>query len=145
MNQLNQKSYYYLNSHLASPVGQVKTKTIMNDLNRGVTRLTEDAYCKNYGASITSIRFMIALMNIIGHNGMQGVRAELKTANNRSTLTVKTSSNLTIVFLGVSGGYFGEGSKSCHDILKAFGFNEKQSNKPFERDNFLVTRKVTNI
>lgn len=105
-------SFFYLNEGSYSTIiGNVRLKALQEDIARGVKRLSEDAYCKNYGSTRGSLQFLTALNRYIN---LTAVRAELRYSQRKHfTLVVKTVNGYELFFKGVSGGYFGEGSRGC--------------------------------
>lgn len=131
--------YYYLYSFSSTSREGIKLKTLKKDLERGVKHINSQAYMTFNTSGITryDIKFLEQLEKLLFLNGKS---AEMIYQKNSYKLTVKTHEGYTIVFYGVSGGFYGEGTRGCHDVLKAFGFNEAQCNKPFKHENFKVIR-----
>lgn len=136
--------YFYLEDSYAQPLpNNVKMKELVQDVKRGVKRLSEDAYCPYWGSTTSSLRFFIALRQGID---VRAKKAELRySQKNHFTLFVETFSGYTLMFKGCSGGYYGEGSRGCYDILKACGFSEEQCQRVFEKETFTVTRRVATV
>ena len=136
--------YYYYSENTFTPArirSMVNIPLLIEDLKRGVTTLSEDAYCKGWGSTQTSIAFATVLMGVLGSlSGKEGVTAKhakmTLTKKHHYTLKIETFSGYTLVFKGVSGGYYGEGSRGAHDVLKLFGFDARQCSRVFERENF---------
>lgn len=134
------QDFFSLTSSFANPTGHVKVRLIHQDLARGVKRLSEEAYCPNWGSTSTSLRFMNALLSIFGN--LNVVRAELRYSEAKHfTLVLKTIYDQEIIFKGVSGGYYGEGSRGGYDILKACGFSPKQLERIWTNEKFVITRR----
>lgn len=134
------QEFFYLTSSYANPTGHVKVRLLHQDLARGVKRLSEEAYCPNWGSTSTSLRFMNTLLSIFGD--LNVVRAELRYSKAKHfTLVLKTMYEQELIFKGVSGGYYGEGSRGCYDILKACGFSEKQIERVWTSEQFVITRR----
>lgn len=132
--------YYYM-SEYSFPPNRIRSfvnlQALAKDLQRGVTTLSEEAYCSSYGVTQTSIAFALAVRQALGPEHFQAKRAEMLYSRQRHyTLRIETFSGFIITFKGVSSGYYGEGSRGAHDILKAFGFDARQCNRVFERENF---------
>ncbi len=138
--------YFYLTESYSYPKGHVQVRVLANDIQTGVKRLAEYAYCSAYGVTRTSMRFMNALIHLLGQEAIQGVKAELAySQKHHFTLTVHTISGFELVFKGVSGGYYGEGTRGCYDILKVCGFNEKQCQRAFEKETFTASRRINSV
>jgi hypothetical protein len=132
--------FYYLGDQHASPVGHVKGRQLAFDIQRGVKRLPEYAYIDSWGSTQSSMRFMNALRNVI--NVDLANRAELRySQRDHFTLMVWTKDGFELVFKGVSGGYHGEGTRGCYDILKVCGFNEAQCQKVWTNETFTVIKR----
>lgn len=132
--------YYYMTDYSFPPNkvrSLVNLQALSRDIQRGVSTLSEHSYCASYGVTQTSIAFALAVRQALGQQNYQARRAEMTySQQHHYTLRIETFSGYTIVFKGVSGGYYGEGSRGAHDILKAFGFDARQCGKVFERANF---------
>lgn len=137
--------YFYLHDSVRlNPTGYVKIKSIVSDVERGVKRLSEDAYCPSHGVTQTSLRFMTALVGLFGIEPLRAKTAELRySKKHHFTLVVETVLGFTIVFKGVSGGYYGEGSRGCYDLLKAFGYSDKQCEQVFHKETFRLQRSLS--
>lgn len=138
----NGREYYYLEG--VKPVG-AHVSELKRDIDRGVKTLKDSAYMISYGATTSSLSFLLVLSNLVGRQNLVASKAELvhKLAMDWR-LHVTLTSGHTLIFTGVSGGYFGEGTRGCHDILKFFGFSQKQCTYPFEKQKFTCIKKKTN-
>lgn len=134
--------FFYLNENISSHKGYgLRLKTLGRDIERGVRRLSEWAYNPNWGSTRSSMRFLNALIDA-GIDIQNAYRAELRhNQKDWYTLFVYTIDGYTLMFKGVSGGYYGEGTRGCYDILKACGFNEKQCQKVWHNESFKVVKK----
>jgi hypothetical protein len=133
--------FYYLNDSHANPVGHVKGRQLALDIQRGVKRLPEYAFVDGWGSTQGSMRFMNALRKFV--NVELAYRAELRyTQRDHFTLVVWTRDGFELVFKGVSGGYHGEGTRGCYDILKVCGFNEAQCQKVWANETFTVIKRA---
>lgn len=133
--------YFYLTSQLAL-TGRMNHKALREDIQRGVKRLTDYSYCKGYGATNTSLFFLNQLRDILGAQNLKGKYAVLELdKNNNPILRVQTTTGFELVFTGLAGGYYGEGSRGCRDILKAVGFSKAQYEKPFKEETFKVIKR----
>lgn len=136
----NKQDFFYINDYTFSNQvvrKEVNLRNLRHDIKRGVMTLSEDAYCRFWGVTHTSIAFALALQQVF--NGtLVGKRAAMKYFEhfNHFILRVKTTSGHEIVFRGVSSGYYGEGPRGAYDILKTFGFNDRQCKVVFEKENF---------
>lgn len=130
--------YYYINSHVYTPNrirSLVNLSALADDIERGVTLLTEDAYTQHYGVTQTSLAFALAVKR---YTGEQVAKRAVMTYSQKHyyTLRLETFNGFTFVFKGVAGGYYGEGSRGAHDILKLFGFDNRQCSVVFEKEKF---------
>lgn len=139
---MDKPKFFYLDSSNWVNTEGVKTVTLRNDLNRGVKLLTEWSYVECTGITRNSLRFFNVLRKSIDMSKI--VRAEL-TFNQRQwyTLWLYHADGYRIMLKGVSGGYYGEGTRGCHDILKACGFSDAQCDKAFKHETFKVMKKVS--
>lgn len=148
MPKIPKPEYYYYSPNIFTEArirSVVNVNALMQDLQRGVTTLSEEAYCRGWGSTQTSLAFAVALIKVLeqakGQDGVTARRADMTLSDKHHyTLRVTTFSGYDIVFKGVSGGYYGEGTRGAHDILKLFGFNEKQCNRAFEHEQFDVRK-----
>lgn len=133
-------NFFYLeDSTIQNFTRTVNARAIFNDVQRGVRRLNEEAYCQSYGVTRSSLAFAIIVNQMVG---ITAKRAELTyTPQKHYTLKVFTRSGFEVVFKGVSGGYFGEGARGCYDILKFCGFSEEQCQRVWENENFTVSKR----
>lgn len=135
--------YYYLTENAYNPArvrSMVNLRSLQADIERGVTHLSDHSYCSGYGSTIASLGFAMALKQYFGTQFI-ATNAELTFSNkNHYRLRVDLITGHTILFTGVSGGYYGEGSRGTHDILKLAGFSKKQSENAFAHDNFRVRK-----
>lgn len=133
-------NYFYLDDSGANPVGNVNMKLLQHDIQRGVKRLPEYAYTRNWGSTRGSMQFMNALRRLI--NVENAKRAVLTYSHEHHfVLTIYTTDGYTLVFKGVSGGYTGEGTRGCYDILKVCGFREEQCQKVWKSETFTVFKR----
>jgi hypothetical protein len=139
---LDRNKYYYLDERGRLKYKGVRIVTLRRDLNRGVKFLNEKAYHISYGATRSSIRFFAYLSSQIDVTNVY--RAKLTLSQRHwFTLRLWTTDGYLIMLKGVSGGYFGEGTRGCYDILKACGFNERQCWKAFKEEQFEVRKYLT--
>jgi hypothetical protein len=135
------QGFFYLNDGQSNPVSHVKSRLLISDIQRGVKRLSESAFLDQWGSTRASMRFMNALRRTID---VTATRAQLKYSQlNHYTLVVYTRSGFELVFKGVSGGYHGEGTRGCYDILKLCGFSETQCQKVWSQQTFTVIKSLT--
>ena len=140
--QRTEPEYYALTSNLALR-GNIALQELQRDIARGVKQLSDSSYCESYGSTNTSLFFLNKLQSILGTHSLQAKFATLEvTKQGNSRLRVQTFSGFELIFTGVAGGYFGEGSRGCRDILKAVGFSENQYNKPFTDETFKVFKRA---
>lgn len=136
---LAKSKYYSLDDSYSKRRKGVRVLTLKADLQRGVKRLPEYAYSKQWGSTSGSLRFFNVLMKYIDVTKVN--RAKLKhSLPHHFTMELYHPEGFTIVLKGVSGGYFGEGSRGCHDVLLACGFNQVQANKAFSHEQFEVRK-----
>lgn len=138
--------YFYLNDHFISNTKyiKIKTRTLKKDIERGVKFLSEWSYCEKWGATPSSLRFLNALKKHI--NVKSAIKAELVYSQKKHwTLYIYTNEGYTLLFKGVSGGYYGQGTRGCYDILKACGFNERQCQKTWKNGTFKVLKNMHTI
>lgn len=129
-----QQEYYYL--QFGRPQG-VNLASLQRDINRGVRQLTESAYTISYGSTRGSLNFCLAIIQLFGYDKAKALKAQLTfSETHHFKLRVYMVTGHEVVFEGVSGGYWGEGTRGCHDILKVFGFNKKQCSYPFKKETF---------
>lgn len=132
--------YYYMSEYSFPPNrirSMVNLQALERDLQRGVSTLSEHSYCAGWGTTQTSIAFAIAVRQALGPQDFKARRAEMLYSKKlHYTLRIETFSGYTIIFKGVSGGFGGEGPRGAHDILKTFGFDERQCSKVFEKETF---------
>lgn len=136
------KQFYYLDGINTSYISnEVDLSRIDSDVQRGVKRLSESAYCKLYGSTQSSLKFALALKDYLPLD--KAVEAEM-TTDKRGIfqLLVTLDTGHQIEFEGVSGGYFGEGTRGSHDILKLCGFSTDQLTIPFSNKTFRVSKTV---
>lgn len=132
--------FFSLDSQLANPVGHVNWALLKADIARGVVRLPEYAYVASWGSTLGSLRFLNALMRFFDVTTAH--RAKLSyDPRHHYTLSVFLKNGPELVFKGVSGGYYGEGPRGCYDILKACGFSERQCQKVWTNETFLVYKR----
>lgn len=135
------RNFYYLDSPLTNPAHHVNWRLLKEDIARGVTRLPEYVYVPGWGSTTASLRFLNALRRFL--DVTKAHRAVLTySSRHHFTLSVYLKDGPELVFKGVSGGYFGEGTRGCHDILRACGFNDKQCKKPFTLETFTVMKRI---
>lgn len=134
-------SFFYLNDDSKRiQFRGVRKITLLRDLYRGVKFLNEQAYHTGWGSTRASLRFFKYLQKHI--NVTKAYRAKLTLSQKHwYTLKVWTLDGYVMQFKGVSGGYTGEGTRGCYDILKACGFSERQCQQAFREEQFEV-RKV---
>lgn len=145
MNSVNvpKQEYYYLDYYSNTQYWNgFKTKTLQADVQRGVTTLSETAYTDGYGSTRGSLCYLLVLFKLFGKQ-LTGTKAQM-TVDKRHNyrFRVETAEGFTLVFEGVSAGYYGEGTRGCHDILKALGFSQKQCNYPFQKETFTCSRRI---
>lgn len=134
--------YYYLTGiHQSEIRSTVNLAELQRDIQRGVKTLSEHSYCRYYGVTRTSLAFYLAIRNLLGEELCRAKKAEMMYRRNSYTMRVTTFSGFTFVFQGLGSGFFGEGPRGTRDLLKSFGFNEKQIQKSFEVENFTVSRR----
>lgn len=134
--------YYYLTGiHNTEIRSTVNIAELQRDIQRGVKTLSEHSYCRYYGITRTSLAFYLAIRNLLGEDMCRVKKVEMVYRKNSYIMRVTTFSGFTFVFQGLGSGFFGEGPRGTRDLLKAFGFSEKQILKPFELENFTVTRR----
>lgn len=134
--------YYYLTAiHQTEVRSTVNLAELQRDIKRGVKTLSEHSYCKYYGITRTSLAFYLAIRNLLGEEMCNAKKAEMVYRKNTYIMRVTTFSGFTIVFQGLGSGFFGEGPRGTRDLLKALGFSEKQMQRPFESENFTVSKR----
>lgn len=135
--------YYYLESSLSTMKKGVRIPTLLSDISRGVKLLGDYAYLKQCGGTRGSLRFFNVLSR---HLDMSRVyRATMKYSHRHHyTFTLYTTDGYRVVLKGVSGGYYVEGTRGCHDILKACGFSDRQCNKALHHESFEVRKNIHN-
>lgn len=130
--------YYYLGNRRNRQ--GIKLVTFLRDLKRGVKHINSQAYMvENYsGITQFDMKFLDIASRYLWLNGKRAVM----TFSPRQwwTLTVYTHNGYTFIFKGVSAGYYGEGTRGAHDVLKMFGFNAAQCEKAFKHETFTVNR-----
>jgi hypothetical protein len=137
-------AFFALNSEALVHQAKTTRRSVLNlinaDAKRGVRRLSDEAYCRHYGSTRDSLIFLLIVSSEMS---CEAVRAELThSAKQHFTLKVHLKTGYTLVFKGVAGGYFGEGSRGCYDILKFCGFNEKQCQKVWTNETFTCSRRI---
>jgi hypothetical protein len=110
----------------------IQTKTLGNDINRGVKFLSESSYSNALGCTKSSILFIMKLRNRI--NLSKVYRVDLKYTPTKHWYTVElfTKDGFHIQLKGCSYGYYGEGSRGTYAVLKECGFDEKRIQRIFE-------------
>ncbi|ALA48002.1 hypothetical protein SUNDANCE_186 [Brevibacillus phage Sundance] len=139
---MDKPKYFYLDSSHWEQTQGIKTMTLRNDLNRGVKILTEWSYTDGWGSTRNSLRFFNVLRKNIDMNKVYCAKLTYTTLHHY-TLSLYHADGYRIILKGVSGGYHGEGTRGCHDVLKACGFNETQCNKAFEYETFKVMKRIS--
>lgn len=134
--------YYYLFNGRQIRKG-IKLLTLKRDLERGVKHINTRSYMTENLCGVTQfdIRFLEQISKLIWLNGKRAVMDY--DPRHSWILRVYTHNGYSFVFNGVSSGYGGEGTRGAYDILKLFGFNDKQCKKVFQRCNlegFTVVR-----
>lgn len=111
----------------------IKRNTLKSDIERGVKFLSERSYSNVCGSTRSSALFCLQLKKHIDFSLVY--RVDLKH-NNRHWYTVQlyTKNGYVIQLKGFSFGYYGEGSRGCHAILKECGFNKEQINRIFKHE-----------
>ena len=108
----------------------IKTKTLKNDIRRGVKHLSEHSYSNLYGATRSSLEF---IREAFKHDIGEALKVDFKhTKKKWYTVTISTSKGYTVQVKGLSFGYYGEGSRGSKEVLEMLGFNEKQQKRVFQ-------------
>jgi hypothetical protein len=133
------EKFFYLDSTNYSKRQGIRIPTLKKDLIRGVKNLSEIAYSKHWGSTRGSLRFFNILTKHIDVTKIH--RAIMKYSHKHHyTLFLHSVEGYRIVLKGVSGGYSGEGTRGCHDVLTACGFNAEQCKKAFTKETFEVRK-----
>ena len=142
MAKVPKPEFYNFHDRFFQTRGIVNMNLLQSDVMRGVKHLNEEAYCRLYGSTNGSLFFIGALINLFGRDWLTATRAELTYNQNRSPeLRVYTRTGYCLLFKGVSGGFYGEGPRGCHDILKLCGFNKEQCERPFKKETFTASKR----
>lgn len=140
--KIPEPEYYELTQDRIRNNGSANTNLLMEDVRRGVRRLSDHSYVKMYGSAEASLFFTLVLNRTLGANHLKGKRAVMTYRDNRYVLTITTTTGFELVFTGLGSGYHGQGAKACRDILKFFGFSKKQYEKPFTDETFTVFKRM---
>ena len=110
----------------------VKTRTLEQDIERGVKHLSEQSYSTWYGATTSSEEFT---EYVLSHFDVGTVVRVVFTQTNKHhyTVTFFTDKGYTILTKGFSFGYYGQGTRAVHKLLHNLGFSKRQINKVFQR------------
>lgn len=121
------------------PNSVVNMSSLRYDLQRGVKRLGDYAYCSMAGTTFGSLKFLESVAHLIP---TKGVSAKMEVVGNVYQLSILLESGHTLVFRGIGSGYFGEGSRGAYDILKFCGFSPTQCNNVWSKESFRVYKRV---
>jgi hypothetical protein len=124
--------------------GLVKKGTLQKDIARGVKFLNEAAYSNIVGATKSSLLFYLEVKKCIDLSQVYRVELENSTRHWYS-LKLYTRDGYTVLFKGLSFGFYGEGSRGTVAVLNDLGFGRKQIKRIFEDGNtsLLLQRRVT--
>lgn len=127
---------------LGRTTGYVKKITLSRDIKNGITVLEEKSYSDMYGTTKASLLFYLELKKHINMDNIYSAHFR-QSENGNYNVILYSKDGYTIMFNGLSFGYYGEGSRGSMDILKDIGFTaEKVEQVATKQSNFTLYREV---
>lgn len=139
-----QTKLYSIDSEHNNRRNGIKTITLKQDISRGVKHLSEWSYAENWGSTRGSLRFINELRKHIDLSAVHTAKLTYSQGK-QFTLWLYTREGFTVHLKGVSGGFFGEGTRGCHDVLKVCGFTQAQCDKAFKHESFTVKKSLKRV